>query len=349
MANEPPKTDRMLPVSHFHSIIESIAAGYSLAQCGLSLELESTDLDRLRGSLPLELHEWCGDFDERQASEHAASILAVMASPNAGLPGFVARQAAGAFEAEALGFAELIGCFVIEIGRAAAQRKLDQLVFFARDAIPLYVVAKVFARRGLSLPSLRLLELNRSMFPAFPHSLKRGDPQVERLLQHLEGLDRSPAGFVDTGAYGTLKGHLDDLGVFARSEALFVYSKNVRHYGFLNRFVREGAQPELCEAICDTIETWPKPYSSSRLADDRDGIMATTKATGAFSSAASWAVYAALARWAEQTDISALQPDRAFARLVARPTPLMLGQPLPQWKHAAAWFAQQETVALSAD
>jgi hypothetical protein len=340
------------PTAEFHALIRRVAAG----------ELRPLAAAGEIGVLPARVEDWPGmasrlaeslvsDMGEGLAAVRAGALVSAL-GPLPPSPEILAARIDGLCAEEAGAFAELIGCFVLALAQTARLQNRGEVVFLARDAIPIHLVATIFAQRGLVLPRLRLVDLNRGMLPGFPARLAARGETARRLRAHAEGsAGAGPALLVDTGVYGTLVTALEEIGALPGLSTLFLFSKHPRRPGFLNQ-VADAARlglpgARLIEVLSDTMECWPKPYRTGRLEDGPQGPFAAAAPSDAICVLASLSLYAHLARWAWEAPLDRLDAEAALGRLARRPTPFMLPEPLPAWEHAGAWLARDIETPLA--
>lgn len=348
------------PTAGLHGLIRRVAAGeVSPLAAASELDAAPSAADLTPSGWPMIAARFAaslaGDMGEDLAEVRARAILAAVAREGRpSSPEMLAQRVDALCVEEADAFAELIGAFVVALAEAARARNCGEILFLARDAIPLHVVADVLARRGLALPRLRLIDINRSMLPCFPDRLAPASEAARRLLAHVQRgrTGAGPALLVDTGVYGTLASALEEIGAFSGDAVFFLFSKHPRRPGFLNHVAgavpREAARAIQIEALCDTIECWPKPYGRSRLQGDAQAPFAAACLADPVSVLASLSLCARLGRWAADAPLDGLDPAAALDRLARRATPFMLSAPLPVWEHADAWLAREDGAAIAA-
>jgi hypothetical protein len=149
-----------------------------------------------------------------------------------------------------------------------------QVVFLARDAFPLYVIASQVAGKLKIGLSLRLLHASRATInnPAFDH-------HFNHCIR-----SREPLALVDTGCYGSILAGLVRRCRACRISpgALYFYSRNPNVFGYMNYLVAaemlEGglsraSRRRLADFVIyagDVLEGMPKLYRVNGLSPDGD-------------------------------------------------------------------------------
>lgn len=199
-------------------------------------------------------------------------------------------------------------------------RGYPQLVFLARDSLPLYAAARALH------PELTLALVD------VPRTLLNSPGLVDYLTASIDWTKRTA--IVDTGCYGTVVTRVAEYGNEIRSSedvaALFFTSRNPRIFGYVNylmapHYLHDCHEPpgrrgpmDFAIYACDVIEALPKPYhvDVKGQADLGDHLARTPSDAASF--VLSLLLYAELARSAARAASDAQRAALAADQLYQR-------------------------------
>jgi hypothetical protein len=246
-------------------------------------------------------------------------------------------------------WASLLTAFVAAVVRECRRHGVTDIVFLARDGILLDVVYRSALEGRRAGINDWILDLNRSIVGV--NGSDELDPVPDEvLIRHIRS--SVPLGdrvaIVDTGLYGTLVHTLARLGLLGDSLVMFFSSRNPHVYGFLQAVEASSAERDLATLCCDTLESWPKPYRTARLAAASDGAVAVAEAADPISMCAHLTLARSLADSGGQLDPDEVDPAAELAILdglqalgTAAGVPLLLPHVVKQWPDAAYFLGTE--------
>ncbi len=254
-----------------------------------------------------------------------------------------------AYHAVGNAWASLLTAFLAAVIRECRRHGVTDIVFLARDGILLDVVHRSAHEARRDGITDWILDLNRGMVGV--NSSNERDPVPDEvLIRHIRA--SVPLGdgvaIVDTGLYGTMVHALVRLGLLGDSLVMFFSSRNPYVYGFLQAVGVSSAGRDLATLCCDTLESWPKPYRTARLAADGDSVVAVAEAADPISMCAHLTLARSLADRSGRLDPDEVDPAAELAILdglqalgTAGGAPVLLPRAVKQWPDAVHFLGTE--------